>query len=64
MSYAPKYSTIGRGTAVIVDKIHKGAQPGDLSIERPARFELVIDRWTAAALGLTTLFQRAVEVIK
>jgi hypothetical protein len=35
-----------------------------LSIERPARFELVIDRWTAAALGLTTLFQRAVEVIK
>jgi putative ABC transport system substrate-binding protein len=67
MSYGESLREFYRRAASFVDKIFKGAKPGDLPIEQPTRFNLVINRKTADALGLTIppeLYIFADEVIE
>jgi len=67
MSYGPDYRQVFRRAAVYVDKILRGARPGDIPVEQPTTFELIINEKTAKALGLTiapSVLQRADEIIR
>jgi putative ABC transport system substrate-binding protein len=67
MSYGPNFPDLFRRTADYVDKILRGAKPGDIPIEQPTKFDLVVNLTTAKALGLEippTLLATADEVIE
>jgi len=67
MTYGPNLKVVFERLAIYVDKILKGANPGELAVEQPTKFELVINLRAAKALGLEVppmLLARADEVIE
>jgi putative ABC transport system substrate-binding protein len=67
MSIGPNFSDLFRRAADLVDKILRGAKPGDIPVEQPTKLDLVVNLTTAKALGLTvppSLLDRADEVIE
>ena len=67
MSYGPNYPALNRRAADYVDKILRGTKPGDIPVEQPTKFDLVINLITAKAIGVTIpsmLLARADEVIE
>ena len=67
MSYGPNFEDLWRHTGDFVDKILRGAKPGDIPVEQPTKFDLIINLTTAKALGLTipeSFLLRADEVIE
>ena len=67
IAYAANYAHLYLRAASFVDKIFKGANPADIPVEQPTKFDLIVNLKTAKALGLTvpyTLLARADEVIE
>ena len=67
LAHGPNQRALSRRSASHVDKILKGARPGELPIELPTEFDIVLNLKTAAALGIAvpqSVLQRATEVIQ
>ena len=67
LSYAPDVVDIWRRAATYVDRILRGAKPGDFPVQLPTKYEMVVNRKTATALGLAippSIMLRADEVIE